>query len=288
MSLKRTDGAWDPSGPFRYFCSIPFRAGSPRTCFRVSDSHLFTPDRISGGAALEMIIDAVRSRASTMLVDSGVFGIASAASKATGRPLPECFATPYRQLDGWQGHWKRWTKVIDLLREDCWGYVEIDLGGVEGKRETREWVEEQGYRPIPVFHALADPWDYFEELAGTYDRIAIGNLVQASEALRFRILRRIRESRKGMPVRWIHALGVYPYAAFLACPTESCDASSPSAPLQFGLPMLDSSAMALRHLDSFGYRHGEGKHAYQTMVAWNFRDALFAERNGQMIMEAQA
>lgn len=287
MSLKLTGGRWNPEGAFRFFCSIPLRAQCPQTCFRVSRSHLFTPDRMSSGAGLRSIVEGVKAGESTMLIDSGVFGIANAAAKATGRPIDQCFGMPYRSLVGWEAHWKRWTKVLSQLKDDCWGYVEIDLGGVEGKRETRAWMEEQGFAPIPVFHALADPWEYFEELASTYDRIAIGNLVHASDTLRFRILRRVAEARTGLPVRWIHALGMAPYPSFLSAPTESCDASSPSAPLIYCLPMKDSSAMGLRSCDSFGYRHEEGRHAYQTMVAWNYRDACFAEANARLMLEAQ-
>ena len=57
--------------------------------------------------------------------------------------------------------------------------VEVDQGGRENKIKTRARLEKMGLRPIPVYHPLNDGWDYFDYLAENYDRICMGNVVNA-------------------------------------------------------------------------------------------------------------
>lgn len=115
---------------------------------------------------------------------------------------------------------------MSALKDDCWGYIEIDQGGRDHKIKTRALLEAEGLRPIPVYHPLNDGWDYFDELAQRYDRICVGNLVQAEPESRKRMLATIWERRRRYPDLWVHLLGYTPNALLNAFPVNSCDSST--------------------------------------------------------------
>lgn len=272
--MKQTDGIWDSEERHLYFISV--FENSLATAGRVNKSLLIAAPYLARDKDISKCRDFCDS-GGRLLIDSGVFGIAAEAARTMGVPLAQAIKSKLEDIEGSADFLQKWRKVIDATRDVCWGYIEIDLGGTQGKRETRAMLEELGYRPIPVFHCLTDPWEYFEELATQYDRVAVGNLVDAGKETRERILRRIHEARRSLPVKWVHALGVGVCPSFLSAPSESCDASSPTAPLRFCLPMKHTSAFEFSAVPEFGYRHGQGKHAYQTMVAWLYRDAAHAQ-----------
>jgi len=274
MSLRKTDGVWSRDERHLFFVSV--FENSLATAGRCHKSLLVAAPYMARDKDLDGL-DAFIDDGGRLFIDSGVFGVAVEASRKMGVPFSQAVKTRFDEIEGSADFLVKWRKVIDRMRSSCWGYVEIDLGGVEGKREVRAHLEGLGYAPIPVFHALNDPWDYFEELASTYDRVAIGNLVRADRRTQAKILRRIEESRKSLPVEWIHALGVGICPSFLTAPCESCDASSPTAPLRYCLPMKHTSSFEFTFVDEYRYRHGLGKHAYQTMVAWMYRDAAYAQ-----------
>lgn len=212
------------------------------------------------------------TRGGRLMIDSGIFGIALAAAKRRGVDHNEGLRTPPEQIDGWSDFISSWKRCITVLGDACWGYVEIDLGGTEQKRKTRAALEAEGYRPIPVVHPITDGWDYFDELADTYDRLCIGNLVTSNEATRIDILRTVAERRRGRRVKWIHALGVTAGPPWLTAPTESCDSSSHATPLKHGLPMIETSAFRVGDVAEMPYRHAE-KTAYVAMRKLLYHDA---------------
>ena len=99
-----------------------------------------------------------------------------------------------------------------------WGYIELDQGGAVHKRRTRTALEQAGLAPIPVYHPFNDGWDYFDELCARYDRICVGNVVQAPRAIRCRIFATVWERQRAYPDVWIHYLGVTPTPTQIAYP----------------------------------------------------------------------
>lgn len=81
-------------------------------------------------------------------------------------------------------------------------------------------------KPIPVYHPLNDGWDYFDELASEYDRICVGNIVQASTYMRTRLLATLAERMRDYPKLWIHILGLTPSTLMNAYPMQSADSSA--------------------------------------------------------------
>jgi hypothetical protein len=86
--------------------------------------------------------------------------------------------------------------------------------------------EEHGLAPIPVYHPLNDGWDYFDTLAQRYDRICMGNVVQASPSARKRLITTAWERHRKYPHLWIHLLGYTPHQTLNALPMDSCDSST--------------------------------------------------------------
>lgn len=208
----------------------------------------------------------------SLLIDSGVFGIAMQAAKARGVDHNEGLRTPLDQISGFDAFLKSWKDVSREFADKCFGYVEIDLGGTEQKRKTRAMLESEGFRPIPVVHPITDGWDYFDELADTYDRLCIGNLVKSNPRTRLDILRTVAERRRGKRVQWIHALGVTAGPVWLSAPSESCDSSAPAAPLMFGLPMIGTSAFMPDDVQCLPYPMGDRKR-YTAFARALYRDA---------------
>lgn len=276
-SRKQTGGLWDPTHRYLYFLAM--RPTMALACGDNADAVLTAVNEIGDGADLAAFGELL-SRGVPLLIDSGVFNLASRHAEAHGVTHDEALRTPLEQLDGFAELWERYTTLVGTYGEKTWGYIELDLGGHVQKRNTRARLEEMGLRPIPVYHALNDPVEYFDELAETYDRICVGNLVQASPETRKRILCSIYLRRRQFPgLKWIHALGVTPNQVLNAFPFESVDSTTWMATIRFVQGCTPRTC--LRTLGGMGkgfrYTHeNQGEHRIATAMG-----AYWASMNGR-------
>lgn len=170
-----------------------------------------------------------------LLLDSGIFNLAMTHARKHGIHMNEALAMSPDKTDGFSALWTRYLEIVDDIKDKCWGYIELDLGGREQKIKTRAKLEKKGLRPIPVFHPLNDGWDYLDYLLKRYDRICIGNLVKASNSLRIRLLLEVSRRIKHYPNVWCHLLGVSPGVAVNTFARGSCDSSSWGSCFRWGL-----------------------------------------------------
>lgn len=179
-----------------------------------------------------------------LFLDSGIFWLSSRHAQRHDLTFYEALTVLPTEIDGFDKLLARYIEIVKEFEGDLWGYVEPDQGGVDAKRATRRALEAQGLAPIPVYHPLTDGWDYFDELADGYDRIAIGNVVMADKAVRRGILTTIWERRRRHGKRlWLHALGYTPNQLFDAYPINSSDSSSHVYALRYGASMCMGRAM---------------------------------------------
>lgn len=145
-----------------------------------------------------------------VMLDSGVYALASAHARANDIGMAQAFATPPEEMDGWDALYDKWCTMATRFGDRIWGIVELDQGGAEYARETRERVaRDTGVTPIPVYHPLSDGWDYYDELAGGFDRICCGGLA-LTPAGRLRLCYTVVERARAYPYLWTHLLGVTP------------------------------------------------------------------------------
>lgn len=163
-----------------------------------------------------------------ILLDSGIFWLTNEHKRHHGISMDEALALPTDAIDGFTDLFDLYLELTLAYGDDLWGYIELDQGGPEGKRRTREDLHARGLRPIPVYHPLGDGWDYFDELAEQTDRMCFGNVVQANDQMRKRLLATAWERHRQYPDLWIHLLGYTPDQKLLAFPgaADSCDSSS--------------------------------------------------------------
>lgn len=161
-----------------------------------------------------------------VLLDSGIFWMTNLHARAHGITMDEALQLPPEDIDGFDTLWSQFLELVNRYGDDLWGYVELDQGGRDRKRETRNKLHDLGVRPIPVYHPLLDGWDYFDELAENYDRICFGNVVQANAETRRRLLATAWERHRMYPDLWIHLLGLTPNEWLHAFPVDSCDSST--------------------------------------------------------------
>lgn len=198
-------------------------------------------------------VDAFRKvcKGRRVLLDSGVFGLAMRTAKNLGLSHDAALSLPPEQIEGYDALMSTYREVVSDMEPDIWGYIEVDYGGRERKKIVRAELEADGFRPIPVFHAMLDGWDYFRELDEQYDRICLGSMVKSTPAQRLEILHRVAEERRN--VKWIHSLGVTPTAVWQSCPTESCDSTAWSKSRMYGGPMSGLASWRTVHDESLGY-----------------------------------
>lgn len=220
--MKATGGTWDPTDRHVYFL-----ASNPEQLDRVK-MHPWKLVAVNElpvdnvGDVLEPLLD----QGNRVLLDSGIFWLTNAHMRANGITMNEALALPPDEIDGFDALWDRYVRVASEYGDRCWGYIELDQGGRDCKRETRARLEALGLSPMPVYHPLNDGWDYFDELAQGYDRMCMGNIVQAAAPLRTRLLHTMWERHRAYPDLWVHVLGLTPYEMNLGHPTDSADSSS--------------------------------------------------------------
>jgi len=185
-----------------------------------------------------------------VLLDSGIFGLAQRHRKLHPEmELHDVLALPPEAIDGFDWLWDTYVKMATHYEADLWGYVELDQGGPVNKRRMRRELERIGLSPIPVYHPINDGWEYFDELAGEYDRICVGNVVHANLNQRRHIAATLWERRRRYPDLWLHLLGFTINELVVVYPTSSCDSSSWVYAIRYG---AHNSPGAHAMSDSFG------------------------------------
>ena len=112
--------------------------------------------------------------------------------------MDEVLSMAPEKLDGFDSLFDKYVRIIKEIGEESWGYIEIDQGGKDNKIKTRDRLHKLGFNPIPVYHPLVDGWDYFDYLAERYDRICLGNIVQAQNETRKRLLATMWERKRNI------------------------------------------------------------------------------------------
>lgn len=274
-TLQETHGVWHISEANVFFSAIVM---SHFKIVKDLNSWLLlsVPDICMSPDGVELV-KAYSKGGSNLLIDSGIFGLAATAAKAKGISHVEGLMTPPTEIVGWDKFIGNWKSLISEVKNNCWGYIEIDLGGTKQKIETRKMLEADGFKPIPVIHPMSDGWDYFDEMANKYDRLAIGNLVQSNARTRYHILKTVHQRRQGKGVKWIHALGITASPLWLSAPTESCDSSALASCLMMSIPAHVSNAFQQREVPALPYMK-KNNHYYVLMSRLIYKDTNLLRR----------
>lgn len=251
---------------------------------------LVAVNEIGGDKDLELITSWAKS-GTKLFLDSGVFNLATRWARAKGISMDEALSTPPDQVEGFADLFRKYIRVVQTLEPMLWGYIEIDQGGKDNKIKTRARLEALGLRPIPVYHPFNDGWEYFDELANQYDRICCGNVVQANDATRLRLLATMWQRRRSYPHLWIHMLGMTPNERLNAYPINSCDSSTWLAPVRW--PDADRERAALKVIGAmprdYAYVPGSGAQSetgdYKAVTLAAYKAALNM-RNQRNLVEA--
>lgn len=106
-----------------------------------------------------------------------------------------------------------------------WGVIE-PRGTFTARAKQRAALEAAGIVPIPVYDPLADGESAFDELARTYDRIAVDGLSRVTADARHRILASLWLRRWQAAPRlstWLHVINAPIGPELVACPVHSVD-----------------------------------------------------------------
>lgn len=206
-----------------------------------------------------------------VFLDSGVFNLANQHAVRHGMTMDDALSLHPRELDGFAALLDAYVHTVRRYEDQLWGYVELDQGGADRKRETRAALEAQGVVPIPVYHPINDGWEYFDELASEYDRVCVGNVVWAPFDVRKRILSTMWERRRAHPDVWLHLLGFTPNEIVGTLPFDSCDSSSFVYSLRYGAkasPYALSAGKQLTRADAgFSYAYDDDAGSLERAVA---------------------
>ena len=281
--MKKTGGNFDPKDKHIYFL-----ASNHSTLKHVVDQAkymLIAVNELKSQSALDHL-EKFLDKGIKVFLDSGVYSVAMEHAKKNNLSHNEALRVPLHELEKFPWLYDLYCQIVERFGDRLWGYIEIDLGGKEQKRETRKGLEQKGLRPIPVYHPLNDGWDYFDELAEQYDRIAVGNIVYASSAMRLRIMSMIWQRKQSYPHLWTHLLGFHLHEHLNAYPAESVDSSSWLAAIRWGRQaesaMLSGIGLLPRSLlykmgEEGSYQKGEKLWAYAiAMNQKNWRNHIKA------------
>lgn len=230
MSVLNTGGNWS-----RQDAPLYFLASNVSRHDDVAGHYpwlLCAVNELEGPAGLRHLEDWI-SKGARVLLDSGVFWLASSNAKKRGMSFYEALALPPEQLEGFVQLWDQYLHIVRTYGDQLWGYVEFDQGGVDNKRRLRAHLNDLGLNPIPVYHPLTDGWDYFDELASTHDRMCFGNVVNSDADTRIRLAATAWERRRRYPHLWVHLLGYTPDERMCAFPVDSADSSTWLAPVRW-------------------------------------------------------
>jgi len=218
-----TGGSWDPADRPIYFI-----AGAEHDVIEGSALHPYVLLALNELPIRDPVgrLDSLLDTGAKVLLDSGVFWLAQRHKKAHDLDLYTTLALPPEQLDGWEELWPLYLKVVKACESRLWGYVELDQGGRDRKRDTRQRLHAEGLAPIPVYHPLSDGIEYFSELAEGQDRVCAANLVQTPWRKRRPMLATLAQLRVRHPGLWVHLLGLTPDQFLYAL--DACDSADSS------------------------------------------------------------
>lgn len=226
MPVSLTGGNWNEADRYVYFLAC----GGGELDDLVVDGGLIHKHLL---IAVNEINDSIEKRmaeaealGAKWFIDSGIFHLTNEHMRAHGIRMDEALALAPDEIDGFGELFEKYIAVARRWQDRCWAYIELDQGGRENKIKTRARLESLGLRPMPVYHPFNDGWDYFDYLAERYDRICIGNVVQASARVRLRLLATIWQRKQKYPALWVHFLGLTPNQMLNAYPVDSGDSST--------------------------------------------------------------
>ena len=152
-----------------------------------------------------------------VFLDSGIFNLAMTHARNHDVSHDVGLSMAPEEVDGFDELWDRYASIVTKYADRLWGIVELDQGGVEHKPRTRARIEaELGIVPMPVYHPFLDGWDYYDQLASSYDRLCFGNIVKAMPAARQRLVWTAAERARAYPYLWTHLLGLTPNQNMIA------------------------------------------------------------------------
>lgn len=195
---------------------------------------LVAVNELNNEDSIDRIEDLIVNKGVHILLDSGIFWLTNEHKRKHGITMDQALALSPDEIDGFDKLWDKYVRINKRLGDKVWGYMELDQGGAKNKRITRQKLHDIGINPIPVWHPLNDGPEYFDELAENYDRICLGNIVQANTQTRTRLLHTLWEKHRKYPELWVHVLGMNPSEVFNAIGIDSADASTWLAPVRWG------------------------------------------------------
>lgn len=217
-------GTYDPKDTHIYFIA----SGAERlfVAHPYHDYLLIAVNELEGELSLSYFEEILLVPKKKVFLDSGVYNLATQHAKRHHITMDEALCADPETIDGFSSLFTSYVALVKKYEDRLWGYIEIDQGGKENKKKTRKKLESLGLRPIPVYHPFNDGWDYFDELAGQYDRICFGNIVKATSKDRKHLIATAWERKRNYPDLWIHFLGLTPNQWLNAFPMSSGDSSS--------------------------------------------------------------
>jgi hypothetical protein len=251
---QTTGGTFDKERRFAYFTATSaqrhFDAGAdafPYEHILVAVNELETKQALD---CFKKLLDEGRR----ILLDSGIFNLTMQHVRKTGVSMDTALSLAPDEIDGFQKLKDLYYSIVTTYGQDVWGVIEMDQGGKAHKPITRAMIErETGITPIPVFHPLLDGKDYYKSITSEYDRICVGNLVQAAPNVRLRLLHAIYEMSLEVPDVWHHLLGVTSNPTSFSLPIYgSCDSSSWLAPSRW--PQGWKARSAGRSISDYGVK----------------------------------
>lgn len=179
------------------------------------------------------VVDEAVEMGRVMLLDSGIYSLVADFARDNFLPFNQALAIHPDGMAGFSRLYQDYIDFVAAYEDDLWGYIELDIGGPKVKTELRKRLENNGFRPIPVYHPLTDPPEYVGHLLENYDRIAMGNFAQSPPTTRRVLIRLAWRLKQHYPGRWIHLLGATASQNTIAYPVDSVDSSTWSSGLRW-------------------------------------------------------
>ncbi|MFA5416938.1 MAG: hypothetical protein WC341_00630 [Bacteroidales bacterium] len=275
-------GTFDPTSPNLYFIATDTYA-MKITIHNELTRSLLIPIPILKKQDADLLKKWSKTGVNIML-DSGVYSLAQILVKK-GMTQTQAFGMTPEEIPGFFKLKNAYIQLIKEFENDIWGYVEIDFGGQENKKRVRAELEGIGLRPIPVFHPFNDKPEYFDELASTYDRICIGNIVYAETAERIRILHALFERKKKYEPLWIHLLGHTPNQNIYTFPMNSCDSTNWLSGSKHGTIKTTSGGFSVGFLErEYIYRKGNSE-SWEKIIKLMSYQASMIQTEWEIIQE---
>ncbi len=99
-------------------------------------------------------------------------------------------------------------------------YYNMDIvGDWQNTAENQKYMEDNGYKPIPVFH-MGEPWEVLDRMVNDYELIGLGGTVGSSYGRKVTWFRQVFSRH---PDGKFHALGVARESIIRQFPLESTD-----------------------------------------------------------------